>query len=186
MEKYGNYYQIEKDIGINLIILFNIYEKLKQSEVCFFKPDDNDNCKIIEKCIKNCFVDMDVENRKFTLYGCNPAFVLYLPFSGYNKWWSLDRRILNLGKITLEEFWKSKEHLAIHCDTEEKVIKLLRAFDKMGKKWWTGESYLLENHWECDEREVCYSNQGTCAEKSNFGLKDYTIYEFEDVLLEEN
>ena len=44
-------------------------------------------------------------------------------------------------KITLEEFWNSKEKLAIHCDTEEKAIKLLRAFNKMGKKWKSRDSY---------------------------------------------
>lgn len=186
MGKYSNYYQIEKDIGINLIILFNIYEKLNQSEVCFFKPDDNDNCRIIEECIKNYFVIMDIENRRFTLYSCNPTSALLLPFTGYNKCWALDKRNLNLGKITLKEFWSSNENLAIHCNTEEKANKLLKAFDKLGKKWWTGESYLLENDWKCYEEESCYSNKGTYTKKSDFELINYIIYECEDVDLEED
>ena len=45
-------------------------------------------------------------------------------------------------KICLGEFWHSKNRLAIHCDTEEKAYKLLKAFNKMGKKWYDGELYL--------------------------------------------
>ena len=30
-------------------------------------------------------------------------------------------------KITLEEFWNSKDKLAIHCDTKEKAIELLKS-----------------------------------------------------------
>ena len=37
-------------------------------------------------------------------------------------------------KITLNEFWSKKKLMAIHCDTEEKANKLLKAFDKLGKK----------------------------------------------------
>lgn len=48
-------------------------------------------------------------------------------------------------KITLSEFFKNDEKLAIHCDTEEKANLLLKAFDKMGKKWFAGNSYLERN-----------------------------------------
>ena len=91
-----------------------------------------------------------------------------------------------LKKITLSEFWNSKEKLAIHCNTKEKAKQLLAAFDKLGKKWWTGESYLLENDWKCYEEESCYSNKGTYTKKSDFELMNYIIYEFEDVDLEED
>lgn len=37
-------------------------------------------------------------------------------------------------KITLKEFWNSKKRMAIHCDSEEKAIDLLNAFDKLGKR----------------------------------------------------
>lgn len=37
--------------------------------------------------------------------------------------------------MTLEEFFKSKEGLAIHCDTEDKANRLLKAFDRLGEKW---------------------------------------------------
>ena len=44
-------------------------------------------------------------------------------------------------KITLKEFWESKEELAIHCNVEEKAKALLCAFDKMGKEWCSGDLY---------------------------------------------
>ena len=51
-------------------------------------------------------------------------------------------------KITLKEFWESDRDLAIHCNTEEEAKKLLKAFDKLGKKWCEGDSYLDDNHYK--------------------------------------
>lgn len=50
--------------------------------------------------------------------------------------------------MTIKEFFEKKEKLVIHCDTEEKANKLLRKFDELGKKWGSGESYLLQNEWK--------------------------------------
>ncbi len=61
-------------------------------------------------------------------------------------------------KITLEEFWNSEEFLAIHCDTEEKAIKLLRTFDKMGKKWRSRNTYLEKICWKYEKENTCYDN----------------------------
>ena len=93
-------------------------------------------------------------------------------------------------KITLEEFWKSKEHLAIHCDTEEKAIKLLRAFTKMSKKWNNGDSYLEVTNWSMVEKETCYDNSNTCGPiywytGHEYIGDEYKVYELEDVLIEE-
>lgn len=33
-----------------------------------------------------------------------------------------------------EDFFNSKEKMVIHCDSEEKSNRLLKAFDKLGKK----------------------------------------------------
>ena len=88
-------------------------------------------------------------------------------------------------KITLTEFWNSKEKLAIHCDTEEKANKLLTAFDKMGKKWVSGNSYLKVNCWDEYEKDTCYSNQYRYTEINFYKKDNYTIYEFEDVDFEE-
>lgn len=88
-------------------------------------------------------------------------------------------------KITLEEFWNSKEKLAIHCDTEEKANKLLKAFDKLGKKWAFGNSYLEENCWNGYEKYTCYSNNNGYTGINWFKANDYKIYEFEDVIIED-
>ena len=86
-------------------------------------------------------------------------------------------------KITLKKFWKSKENLAIHCKTEDQAIKLCEAFDKMGKKWCDGESYIDNNCWSEYEENTCYDNDkdsGYCF--VDFYKNDnYIIYEFEDI-----
>ena len=90
----------------------------------------------------------------------------------------LKEQIKRRNKITLKEFWKSKEELAIHCDTEEKANILLTAFDKMGKKWSNGKKYTDSNYYEFYDDKICYSNDACyCDVRYN----DIYIYEFEDV-----
>lgn len=85
--------------------------------------------------------------------------------------------------ITLKDFFKSRKHLAIHCDTEEKANILLKAFDKMGKKWTSGDSYLKWNNWGTYEEKTCYSNEGEFCSKGFYLNEYYKIYEFEEVEL---
>lgn len=89
-------------------------------------------------------------------------------------------------KITLRDFWNSDKKLAIHCDTKEKTNKLLKTFNKLDKRWCAGNSYINTNYWTCYKEEACYSNDGGCAKKSECELMNYKIYEFEDVIFEEN
>ena len=84
-------------------------------------------------------------------------------------------------KIKLSEFWNSKEKLAIHCDTEEKANKLLKAFDKMDKKWASGNSYLELNCWNSYQKDTCYSNTHGYCYIDWFKKNGYKIYEFEDI-----
>lgn len=84
-------------------------------------------------------------------------------------------------KITLTEFWNSKEKLVIHCDTEEKANKLLRAFNKMGEKWASGHSYLKNIWWSPYGEKTCYSNKHDFSPFSFYKENDYKFYEFEDV-----
>lgn len=86
-------------------------------------------------------------------------------------------------KITLKVFFESDKKLAIHCDTEEKAIKLLTAFDKMGKKWSNDTSYLKCNLWGVYEKETCYSNRYMYAYKSSYLYDGIKVYEFEEVKL---
>lgn len=90
-----------------------------------------------------------------------------------------------LKKITLKEFWNSKKHLAIHCNTKEKAEKLLEAFDKLGKKWFSGYSYLVINCWDYYKKNTCYDNMNSYTSINRYKAHDYTIYEFEDVDLGE-
>lgn len=84
-------------------------------------------------------------------------------------------------KITLKEFWESKQGLAIHCDTEEKAKTLLSAFDKMGKKWDSEEAYSTNTCWQNYRSKTVYYNDNT------YGYLEYAIdenvkvYEFEEV-----
>lgn len=84
-------------------------------------------------------------------------------------------------KITLKEFWESDIDLAIHCNTEEEAKKLLKAFDKLGKKWQDGDSYLDDNHYKQD---VCYDNICDYGYYDSYKKCNYTIYEFDEVDLD--
>lgn len=88
-------------------------------------------------------------------------------------------------KITLTEFWNSKKNLAIHCDTKEKAKQLLKAFDKMGKKWSAGASYLEYIYWNSYKQNTCYNNNNGYCSIDWCKEEDYKIYEFDDVDFEE-
>ena len=86
--------------------------------------------------------------------------------------------------ITLNEFWNSPKRYAIHCKTEEEAIILLKAFDKLGKEWCYGGSYLKRNEWGGYKKETCYSNEGLYCSKKFYLDENYTVYEFEEVDLQ--
>lgn len=87
-------------------------------------------------------------------------------------------------KITLSEFWSKKKLMAIHCNTEEKANKLLKAFDKLGKKWCGGGSYISYNNYKNYKDRTCYSNNGGYSSYEWHEKNDYIIYEFDEVDLE--
>lgn len=81
-------------------------------------------------------------------------------------------------KITLSEVLSMNPHFtAIHCDTEEKANELLIVFNKLGKKWMSGESYLVDNYWRFETTETCYGLDGSCG--TNEWYDD--VYEFDEV-----
>lgn len=85
--------------------------------------------------------------------------------------------------ITLKEFFESDEKLAIHCDCLTTTNILLKYFNKLGKKWDDGKSYLEYNHWDKYRSDTCYSNKGTYTSKESC---EYKVYGFEEIILEEN
>lgn len=84
-------------------------------------------------------------------------------------------------KITLSEFWNSKEKLAIHCNTEEKANKLLKAFDKLGKRWVAKDSYLERNCWQSFREDTCYDNTNRYSFIKFYKENSYKVYEFDEV-----
>lgn len=93
-----------------------------------------------------------------------------------------------MNKITLEEFFNSKEKIAIHCNTEEKAHNLLIAFAAMGRRWNSGESYLRYNNYCVYLESTCYSNKGYYCCYEFYRKGGYKIYEYDeidDILLKE-
>lgn len=83
-------------------------------------------------------------------------------------------------KITLKQFFESKDILAIHCRTEEQAKKLLDAFNKMGKKWASGNSYDKDaTNWNFAKENMCYFNTGTWGTTSDSLV--HNLYNFEEV-----
>lgn len=88
-------------------------------------------------------------------------------------------------KITLTEFWNSKYAMAIHCNTRQKAKKLLKAFDKLGKVWSGGYSYLNNfGEYEIYHQYTCYTNDGHYCSDEWYNDHGYTIYEFDEVDLD--
>lgn len=90
-----------------------------------------------------------------------------------------------MGKITIKEFWETDEELVIHCNTKEQAITLLTEFDKLGKRWFSGESYLNYNFYTEYTTDIYYSNHNTFSyRKNNWShKKNVKFYEFEDIVL---
>ena len=84
-------------------------------------------------------------------------------------------------KMTIKEFFLSRKGLAIHCDTKEKAIKLLKEFGKQGYKWKSGLSYLQRNYWNVCEDKTCYSNVWTYGTADYYQEEGFEIIEFEEI-----
>lgn len=93
-------------------------------------------------------------------------------------------------KITLQEFfdyfYKGKDkgigvRCGIRCNTIEQVQTLLRAFDKLGYTWNTGEGYLepdsLFFNTNILQESCCFGNDGTWGYSINYAI----VYNFEDI-----
>lgn len=83
--------------------------------------------------------------------------------------------------MTIKEFFKSKATLAIHCDTKEKAIKLLKVFDKLGHRWAAGDSYIEYTSWENYKADTCYTNDGCYGNVGYFREEGNTILEFDEI-----
>ena len=85
-------------------------------------------------------------------------------------------------KYTLQEIYDNK--IAVHCDTEEKANKLLKAFDKMGWGWSSGLRYTDINRWGRYREKTCYHptiGVRSFGDTEWYADEGYTIIEFADV-----
>ena len=148
------------------------------------------NCDNVEQNI-NYFVnnvcrrqDLTYNNLRATLSGLGLYQLTINYFEKIIGKWDNNINQKELKNITLTEFWASEETLTIHCDTEEKANKLLNAFDKLGKKWDSGSSYLLANCYRVYSQNTCYTNDGHYCSYEWLEKNNYIIYEVDEVDLE--
>lgn len=89
---------------------------------------------------------------------------------------------LELKKITLSEFFDTKRRKAIWCTTKEESDAIRRAFHNFGKKWSAGQSYLKEDYWKSNTKQMYYLNSNTWQNSTPSHTCD--VYEFDDVELD--
>lgn len=78
-------------------------------------------------------------------------------------------------KINIYDFYKSEKELLIKCDTFQQACILCDQFDKDGKKWFDGTSYLERINF--NKPATYYSNKGT---RCSYGVS-HKAYSFEEV-----
>ena len=161
--------------------LSNIIRPFRSRVICIMK------CMIKFETKKDeTYYYIQIRLKSRTKILCNKFINVPLPdnkkYKGmkFYKQYTLEELGLN-NKITLTEFWNSKEKIAIYCNSKEEAKKLLMAFDKLGKKWCDGDSYLDD---DCYRRDICYDNNCEHSYYGNYKAAKYKIYDFEDVDLE--
>lgn len=88
-------------------------------------------------------------------------------------------------KMTLKEFFESKEKLCVHLRTQEQANIFCRKADRLGYKWCDGDSYLKESYWYKLKKNTCYNNLGEYCDKDWYEKNGYKILNFEDIDWEE-
>lgn len=154
-----------KNIYNDLICHYEIYQS-DRKEYWWFREENLEPVRKPNKLLKRI---KELEKRVEELENANKTVKEIVNNSQPSK------------KITLKEFFESKEKLAIHCDTESKANELLKAFDKIGKKWDDNKSYLNENNWNEYEEETCYTNYNLYGNRDFYKDIGCSIYEFEEI-----
>lgn len=169
--------------------LANIIKPFKDKVICIKKQLLN-IISLKSVCRPSYYINIQVKDEFFANGSQNIELVRFEENTMYqgmeiDKQYTLEELGLN-DKITLKQFWKSKEKLAIHCDTEEKANRLSRAFDKIGKKWSDGSRYISNNCWDAMyKKDTCYSNAAGYCRIDWYKKNGWKVYEFEDVIIEE-
>lgn len=77
---------------------------------------------------------------------------------------------------------------AIHCDTEERTMALLKELENRGYEWNSGHLATEWNPYQYEEKAICIAiNDRHCwfGNKIRYEEVNYTIVEFEDVDFED-
>lgn len=73
---------------------------------------------------------------------------------------------------------------AIHCDTEDKANKLMKALDDMGRTWRDGTKYTQINLYCVNEKNSCYTPyEGMEGDTFYYKAHNIKIVYFDDVIL---
>ena len=83
--------------------------------------------------------------------------------------------------MTLNEFLNSIDDLCISCPTYEEAVALCMAFQKRGKKWRSGSSYIQNPSFRWYTENTVYSNKGSYADTSFAHSHGYTIYKLNEI-----
>lgn len=77
----------------------------------------------------------------------------------------------------------TNERTAVHCSTEEEAMELFKYLDSQGRKWSSGDSYLIGKHLQVYGKNTCYDIfEGQFANLHWYKENGYEVYEFSDVL----
>lgn len=171
---------LDQEIEIEVELLTPKEKEYLENLLKPFKEVTDYIIKTRDKCIDKEFISIKL---------CNGEYI-YLPYFNFNEYYKnmkVDKKYIleDLGlfeekkyKITLTEFWNSKDNLAIHCDTEEKANKFIEKSNKTDK--WGN----FKNYYKVYEEKTCYCNDYQYGDLEYFIENNYTIYEFDEVDLE--
>ena len=59
------------------------------------------------------------------------------------------------------EFLNPKNHIIVHCKTQEEADSFCKQMNEHGLTWCTGTSYLNNSHWKTYKEETVYDNEGS-------------------------
>ncbi len=85
--------------------------------------------------------------------------------------------------MTIDKFWDPERKLAIHTSTKEQAELLCRVFNRMGKKWMAGSSYIEDSNWDVFEENTCYLNNNKFSDIDR-EEENYFVLEFGEIDLD--
>ena len=76
-----------------------------------------------------------------------------------------------------------KVKVVMHCKTEEEARTFCQYLHENGRKWYDGETYTKNIHWNTYEEETAYRfNDGCYCDLSYYRRQGFTILEWSDYM----